>query len=181
MADDQAKVRVCAVAGCNTRMSSLDKDRHLLCPGHTGWQCSWDQRCEVCRDWTDQDMKNYVRLQTGKARKKAHKEKKKAAKRAAGMSTSSSAHSLSPSSVSSSDIGEVLSVVLPAEDRRSDDLNVNNLGDGINFKNCDQVIVACSPSDNPLPVGDVGQLGLDPVVLCGNSSLAIPGNVALLR
>ena len=114
MADDHAKVRMCAIEGCNIRMSSVDKDRHLICPGHTGWQCSWDQRCEVCRDWTDQDMRNYVRLQEGKAQKKAHKEKKKAAKLAAGMSTGSSAHSLSPSSLSSNDLGEVFSNVFVA-------------------------------------------------------------------
>ena len=143
MSDDSAKIRACAIAGCNKRMSSLEKDKHLVCPGHTGWQCSWTQRCEVCQSWSDQDMKAYIRLQEGKARKKACKEKKKAARLAAGLSTgSSTAHSFSPSSQSSLDIGEVSSIVDPAVDRPIDNLDLD-IGEGINFKRQDSY--ACGP------------------------------------
>ena len=101
MADDQIKFRTCAVANCNVRMSALEKDRHVICPSHTGWQCNWEQRCEVCKEWPDQQMNDYLRLQEGKARKKAHKDKKKALKLAAGKSADERpAHSLSPSSMS---------------------------------------------------------------------------------
>ena len=120
-------------------------------------------------------MKAYIRLQEGKARKKACKEKKKAARLAAGLSTgSSTAHSFSPSSQSSLDIGEVSSAFDPAVNVPIDNLDLD-IGEGINFKRQDSY--ACSPSANPLPVGDVGQLGQDSVVLCGNSSLAKSGNV----
>ena len=111
MADDQIKIRYCQVDGCKKRMSSLEKDRHLLCPIHTGHLCNWEQRCNVCKDWPDLQMKEYLRLQEGKARKKAHKDKQRAL-RAANRSTESHAHSLSPSSVSSNDLGEIVSTNL---------------------------------------------------------------------
>ena len=168
MADEQVKIRTCQVDGCNKRMSSLEKDRHLLCPIHTGYQCNWEQRCNICRDWPDQQMKEYLRLQEGKARKKAHKDKQKAL-RAANRSTESHAHSLSPSSVSSSDLGEIVSGYF-------DSLGNKNLGDG-NIDCTDRFSdISCSPSANPPPVGS-DKLGLGSVVSCGSNLLASLGNV----
>ena len=100
--DSRVKVRLCAVDNCTVRMSAIEKDRHVLCPSHTGWQCTWDTRCDVCRDWTDSQMRDYVKLTEGKARKKAYKDKKRAARLAAGEPADDRhAHSLSPSSSSS--------------------------------------------------------------------------------
>ena len=143
MADEQVKIRTCQVDGCNKRMSSLDKDRHLLCPNHTGHQCNWQQRCNVCKDWPDQQMKEYIRLQEGKSRKKAHKDKLKALK-AANRSSEGNAHSLSPSTVSSSDLGEIASDLF-------DNLDCKNFGDG-NIDCLDRFSnISCSPSANPPP------------------------------
>ena len=170
MADEHVKIRTCQVDGCNKRMSSIEKDRHLLCPVHTGWQCNWEQRCNICKEWPDQQMRDYMRLQEGKARKKAHKDKQKALK-AANRSSDSHAHSLSPSSVSSNDLGEIVSSYFV------DQLGNKNLGDGnVNINIDDRFSdISCSPSANPPPLG-TAQLGLGSVVPCG-SKLASLGNV----
>ena len=82
--EDKVKVRYCAAGNCTFRMSSIDKDRHVLCPSHTGWQCTWDTRCDVCREWPDSVMREYVKLQQGKVRKKVYKDRKRAERLAAG-------------------------------------------------------------------------------------------------
>ena len=173
MADEHAKIRTCQIEGCNTRMSSIEKDRHVLCPNHTGWQCNWEQRCNICREWPDQQMKDYMRLQESKARKKAHKDRKKALK-TANRSSDSHAHSLSPSSVSSNDMGEIVSSYFAEQLDSKIKLNV---GDG-NFNiDADRFSdISCSPSANPPPLGNSAQLGLGSVVPCG-SKLASLGNV----
>ena len=170
MADEQVKIRTCQVDGCKKRMSSIEKDRHLLCPVHIGWQCNWEQRCNICKEWPDQQMRDYMRLQEGKARKKAHKDKQKALK-AANRSSDSHAHSLSPSSVSSNDLGEIVSTYFV------DQLGNKNFGDGnVNINIDDRFSdISCSPSANPPPLG-TAQLGLGSVVPCG-SNLASLGNV----
>ena len=159
--EDKVRVRYCAMENCTVRMSSVEKDRHVLCPSHTGWQCTWDRRCAVCKDWPDSQMKAYVKLQDGKGRKKAHKERRKAAKLAAGVTaddhSSGNAHSLSPSpssySSSQSDIGEpVPSPFIAKPDVRlgsvSTDLLSDNLGGGIDLVS-KVISVACSPSALP--------------------------------
>ena len=128
MADDHIKFRTCEVANCNVRMSAIEKDRHMICPSHTGWQCNWEQRCNVCKEWPDQEMRDYLRWQEGKARKKAHKDRKKALKLAAGKTPEERpAHSLSPLSISSSEMGEIVSS--PFVDKSVDRRNFN-LGEG---------------------------------------------------
>ena len=81
---DKVKVRKCGVENCSVRMSAIEKDRHTICPSHVGWQCTWDKRCVECSNWPDSQMRDYVRLTDGKARKKAYKDKVRAAKLAAG-------------------------------------------------------------------------------------------------
>ena len=76
MNEDKVKVRICAADNCTIRMSSVDKDAHVLCPSHTGWQCSWEIRCDVCRDWPDSRMKDYMKLTLQKVRKNAYKQEK---------------------------------------------------------------------------------------------------------
>ena len=73
--DSRVSIRFCAMENCTNRMSSIEKDRHLLCPSHVGWQCSWEVRCDVCRDWSDSAMRDYIRLTEGKARRKAYKDR----------------------------------------------------------------------------------------------------------
>ena len=168
MEQDKVRVRYCAMENCTVRMSSVEKDRHVLCPSHTGWQCTWDRRCAVCKEWPDTQMKAYVKLQDGKGRKKAHKERRKAAKLAAGLTADDrgNAHSLSPSpssySSSQSEIGEpVPSPFVGKPDVRLGASGSNlvsvNLGGGIDIVS--DKIVACSPSALPPTVGDSGYLG----------------------
>ena len=144
--DSKVKVRLCAVDNCTVRMSAIEKDRHVLCPSHTGRQCTWDTRCDVCKDWTDSQMRDYVKLTDGKARKKAYKDKKRAARLAAGEPADDRhAHSLSPSSSSSAQsvVGETVPVPFVIPDRnRIVNVNIANLGDGINVKDN----IACPPS-----------------------------------
>ena len=97
MSELPSKVRYCAEPGCQVRMSSLDKDSHLLCPSHTGWCCSMDQRCDVCRSWSKQQMVAYMALQVSKARKKASREKQRVLKSAGGPVVKGSAHFLGSS------------------------------------------------------------------------------------
>ena len=128
--DSRSKIRLCAAENCTVRMSAVEKDRHVLCPSHTGWQCTWDMRCEICKEWTDTQMKEYLKLQEGKARKKAYKDKQKALRLAAGKPADDRhAHSLSPSSLSSqSDLGEMVPspFVYESGDRSNIDI-VSNL------------------------------------------------------
>ena len=171
--DSKNKVRYCAMENCTVRMSSCEKDRHVLCPTHTGWQCKWDVRCNVCQDWPDTLMREYVKLTEGKARKKAYKDKQKALKAANEPADERHAHLLSPSSSSAASVvGEPVPVVF---DRPVID-NVNKLIDsGVGNSNKD--LIACTPSVNPPAVGVLDQLGQGPVVPCGDNSLALKGSL----
>ena len=148
--ESKVKVRYCASENCTFRMSSIEKDRHVLCPSHTGWQCTWDTRCNVCKEWTDSEMKEYLRLQQGKARKKVYKDRKRALKLATGeTSNDRPPHSLSPSS--SSSMGETVPSPFIAADRNvdlkfvnKDDVNIVNFGAGTS-----RIDIACTPSTNP--------------------------------
>ena len=145
MSDDSKKVRYCAMENCTVRMSSCEKDRHVLCPTHTGWQCKWDVRCNVCQDWPDTLMREYVKLTEGKARKKAYKDKQKALKAANEPTDDRHAHSLSPSSSSAASVvGEPVPVVFdrPVE-------NVNKFIDSGVGNN--QYLIVCTPSVTPPP------------------------------
>ena len=114
MSDSAVKVRFCAAEGCSFRMSSLDKDPHLLCPGHTGWQCAMNQRCNVCAEWPDEMMKAYCVLQEHKAKNRAYREKKRFMKSANGKQGGTpgpspahgSAHFMSPSVSSQESTGK---------------------------------------------------------------------------
>ena len=70
------------------RMSAIEKDSHLLCPTHTGFFCTIDQRCDICTSWTDDQMKSYCALQAAKARKKAYRARKKDKDRSSNLSDS---------------------------------------------------------------------------------------------
>ena len=37
---------------CSSRMSSFDRDRHLICTRCRGFECSVELRCEECECWS---------------------------------------------------------------------------------------------------------------------------------
>ena len=43
-------------ARCYSRMSSIDRDKHLLCICCRGYKCSVDLRCEECENWSKEEM-----------------------------------------------------------------------------------------------------------------------------
>ena len=43
-------------ARCYSRMSSIDRDKHLLCIYCRGYKCSVDLRCEECENWSKEEM-----------------------------------------------------------------------------------------------------------------------------
>ena len=172
---DKVKIRLCAKENCTVRLSSIEKDEHVLCPTHTGWQCNYDTRCDICRNWSEDKMKDYLKLQAGKARRKVYKDKKRAEKRAAGETSADHAHSLSPSSFGSSQdlSGETVpSPVTNISEFVNKTIVSKNLviGEGI-----DQVNL-CSPSAPPPPVGQLGEVGQVSVVSCGVNPIVVKGN-----
>ena len=169
MSDGIHRIRYCAVIECNVRMSAVQKDPHLLCPTHTGFQCNLETRCEVCKEWSDDQMLEYIKLQEGKARRKAHKDRKRAMKaETASDVRPRHAHSLSPTSSSSiSSSGEPVSVPFVGQESVS-----NVFGDG-NFKavSSSDRTEFISPSDislqsrvrpRPRDLGYVGQASAIP-------------------
>ena len=48
---------------CQQRMSSTKHDLHAICTKCRGIVCSMEVRCDVCRSWTDDIMKAYVKHQ----------------------------------------------------------------------------------------------------------------------
>ena len=65
--------RVCSGELCRSRMASLEFDGHSKCPSCIGMDCDLDSRCEECREWPIDKMKNFVRhkkeLEKTRARK----------------------------------------------------------------------------------------------------------------
>ena len=41
---------------CSSRMSSFDRDRHLICNRCRGFECSVELRCEECECWSKEEM-----------------------------------------------------------------------------------------------------------------------------
>ena len=41
---------------CSSRMSSFDRDRHLVCTCCRGFECSVELRCEECECWSKEEM-----------------------------------------------------------------------------------------------------------------------------
>ena len=49
-------------AKCPTRMSSIDRDKHLICIRCRGYECSVDLRCEECESWSKEEMLNHEKI-----------------------------------------------------------------------------------------------------------------------
>ena len=46
---------------CKTRMSSLLHDQHSICSVCHGFVCSFDNRCDECKSWSDECMNKYIK------------------------------------------------------------------------------------------------------------------------
>ena len=180
MSDDPNRIRVCGVANCNVRMSAVYRDPHVICPLHTGFQCNMEQRCSVCSGWSVQMMQDYVKLQEGKARRKAHKDRKRAQQQGAGSAIDGGrpAHSLSPSSNSSAGVsGETVPSLLVQQALVQDNCNFKN-GGGMNLNidlanvNSNVPSVVNPPSQ---VIGDSGYLGQVSAVPHSGISVASKG------
>ena len=64
---------------CNIRMSSLDLDSHVICTNCRGKSCSFEDRCDLCNDWSNDKMKSYMKHQASLERKRRAKKKAKEA------------------------------------------------------------------------------------------------------
>ena len=70
--------RVCS--SCNNRMSSLEFDRHLFCPTCTGFICNFENRCDTCKEWSDEVMNHYLKHQASLKSKRESKRKRRVSK-----------------------------------------------------------------------------------------------------
>ena len=77
MAEPNPKKTVRTCTDCSTRMSSLDFDPHLLCINCRGIECNLSVRCDICRSWSEDKMKSFVKHQASLQRKRKSKQKSK--------------------------------------------------------------------------------------------------------
>ena len=54
---------------CPSRMSSIDRDKHLICIRCRGYECSVDLRCEECEGWSKEDMLAHEKIRKSLASK----------------------------------------------------------------------------------------------------------------
>ena len=46
----------CSCSRCLGRMSSFDRDSHLICTRCREYECSVDLRCEECGNWSQEEL-----------------------------------------------------------------------------------------------------------------------------
>ena len=56
-------------AKCPSRMSSVDRDKHLNCIKCRGYECSVELRCEECKDWSKEEMLAHEKIRKSLASK----------------------------------------------------------------------------------------------------------------
>ena len=56
-------------AKCPTRMSSIDRDKHLICIRCRGYECLVDLRCEECEGWSKEEMLVHEKIRKSLASK----------------------------------------------------------------------------------------------------------------
>ena len=56
-------------AKCPTRMSSVDRDKHLICVRCRGYGCSVELRCEECKHWSKEEMLGHEKIRKSLASK----------------------------------------------------------------------------------------------------------------
>ena len=61
----------CSCAKCPTRMSSIDRDKHLpvICIKCRGYECSVALRCEECKGWSKEEMLSHEKVRKSLASK----------------------------------------------------------------------------------------------------------------
>ena len=56
-------------ARCPSRMSSIDRDKHLICIRCHGYECVVDSRCEECESWSKEEMLAHEKIRKSLASK----------------------------------------------------------------------------------------------------------------
>ena len=56
-------------AKCPSRMSSIDRDKHLYCIKCRGYECSVELRCDECKDWSKEEMLAHKKVRKSLASK----------------------------------------------------------------------------------------------------------------
>ena len=56
-------------AKCPTRMSSIDRDKHLIYVRCRGYECSVELRCEECKSWSKEEMLSHEKIRKSLASK----------------------------------------------------------------------------------------------------------------
>ena len=98
-----SKYRVCSTDGCKVRMPDLAFDRHTRCQTCVGKACSFDDHCEECASWSNEDFDRFVKhrhtLELTRLRKAKQRAKAKLSTSAGNFQTAvtGAAHSVSPS------------------------------------------------------------------------------------
>ena len=82
-------------ARCPSRMSSIDRDKHLFCIKCRGYECSVDLRCDECKDWSKEEMLAHEKIRKSLASKNKGRGK---------SSSSSSKSSKKPASLPSTSV-----------------------------------------------------------------------------
>ena len=80
-------------AKCPTRMSSIDRDKHLICIRCRGYECSVELRCEECESWSKEEMLCHEKVRmslASKAKGRGKSSTKNSKKPASPPSTSAS-------------------------------------------------------------------------------------------
>ena len=78
-------------AKCSTRMSSIDRDKHLICIKCRGYECSVALRCGECKGWSKEEMLSHEKVRkslTSKAKGRGKSTTKTSKKPASPPSTS---------------------------------------------------------------------------------------------
>ena len=67
-------------AKCPSRMSSIDRDKHLYCIKCRGFECSVELRCDECKDWLKEEMLAHEKIRKSLASKSKGRGKSSASK-----------------------------------------------------------------------------------------------------
>ena len=63
LAPKTASFRTCSTDGCKGRLAQVTLDPHSLCVPCRGIECSQSARCNVCREWDEATMADYLNHQ----------------------------------------------------------------------------------------------------------------------
>ena len=78
-ASTKRTIRACS--SCNSRMSSIDLDPHVVCVGCRGKESNHYARCNVCFSWSFAEMDKYIKHRSLLERKRRSKQKARSGNR----------------------------------------------------------------------------------------------------